>query len=477
MKRFTFTVIALCFLCTSAFAAIGNSASVSISAPSPRSSLTLNGIASASYEFNFDSMEGQFLKQGKFAHIDISALKTVTKGTGGNIGTGDVYAVVNASFDLYLNLFVYTPYDKNSDSPYSVDVYRSDSQWYTEINNFNNSTSFVSRFKFSDFYIAKENYWKLDLMSSDTVLDYAVSAVDDYYLLYDDRLYYSDGKKQFFFSTSAKVDENTGVILTFQDNRIFKELSFGMVKNSFNLMAKTSPIMIGSNGYVEGGFVFGTNGSVNNKNLGVSLSTRFATKAFRFVASGDLIISDIIHQKKVDGDASLKVEVSDITLDVYYASIVKSPTYSDYSEYASGYEGYAERSWKKLLSVMASYNMYLGNWTITPSVKARNLVFSRVFGCSLIVSNGILTARAYADYAQVSGDYRIGAEASYKFDDFKISGITELDSTSGSPKTIAMELTASSEQYVDGATISLSYKTDDIRTTYGAVTASCTVEF
>ena len=476
MKRFALTVVALCF-CAFAFAAIPSSSSVTISAPSPKSSLTLNGIASASYEFNLDSMEGQFLKQGKFAHIDISALKTVTKGTGGNIRTGDIYAVVNASFDLYLNLFVYTPYDKNSDSPYSVDVYQSDSQWYTEINNFNNNTSFISRFKFSDFYLAKENCWKLDLMSSDTVLDYAVSAVDDYYLLYDDRLYYSDGKKQFFFSTSATVDENTGVALTFQQNRFFKEISFGMVKNKFNIMAKTSPIMIGSNGYIEGGFVFGTNGSVNNRNLGIGLSTRFAAKAFRFVASGDLIVSDIIHQKKVDGDASLKIEVSDITLDVYYASIVKSPTYPDYSEYASGYEGYAERSWKKLLSVMASYNMHLGNWTITPSIKARNLVFSRVFGCSLLVSNGIITARTYADYAQVSGEYKIGVEASYKFDDFIIYGIAELDSPNSSPKTIAMELTASSEQFVDGATISLSYKTHDIRSSYGAVTASCTVEF
>ena len=126
---------------------------------------------------------------------------------------------------------------------------------------------------------------------------------------------------------------------------------------------------------------------------------------------------------------------------------------------------------------MVSYNIYMGSWTITPSIKARNLVFSRVFGCSLTASNGILTARAYADYGQVSGNYRIGAEASYKFDDFEISGITELNSLSGSPKTIAMELTASSEQYVDGAIISLSYKTDDIRSSYGAITASCTVEF
>ncbi|MCQ2411399.1 MAG: hypothetical protein MJ057_00405 [Sphaerochaetaceae bacterium] len=477
MKRLALVLLALCTVCAFAFAAIGNSASVSISAPSPKSSLTLNGIASASFEFDLDTMEGQFLKQGKFAHVDLSALKTVTKGTGGTIGTGDIYAVVDASFDLYLNLNVYTPYDKDSDSPYSVDVYQSDSQWVTEVNDFNNSTTFVSRFKFSQFYVAKEGFWKLDLMKSDTSLDYAVSAVDGYYLLNNDRLFYSDGMKQFFFSTSATVDQNTGATLTFQDNKIFKEISVGMVKKKFNVLVKTSPIMIGSNGYVEGGFVFGTNGSVNNKNLGVSLSTRFATKAFRFIASGDLIISDLINTRKIDGDASLKLEVSDITLDVYYASIVKSPTAPGYSTYAKGYEGYAERSWKKLLSVMATYKVYMDDWTITTSVKARNLVFSRVFGGSVDVANDVLDVMVYGDYAQVARTFDVGVKASYAFEDFTVAALAELDSAPETAKSIYAEVTASSDSIVDGATISLSYVASDIRTTRGSITAACTVVF
>lgn len=519
--------------CSFAFAAEGEMVfanALNSYASELKDSVELSGKLSATYDYDFLKSKGSFGKNAKFAYFDLNATKVFATGAGSAKGEGAIYAAVNAQLTFSWDFAAVVKgsekaTDKQWDGKTKVDgdtweISGADILSFGAGNN-DGWNALTAKLEVTEAYIAKDGAWTLNLMKSDTGLDYAKSALSTMNEYYDFGSYNLEDTKKVALTMLNPVTKHTGVILTTEGNPYLAEISFGMsgkdnvetnttatTKGLFNLLVKSQEVAV-DNVTLSAGAMLATDDDYNEEetpeltasylDFAAGLKIAYADDVVTADAAADFLVQDLEGvaanedlNKKFDADVAFNFAAAGVKFNFYYATTASYKADKDYTLYEG--KGTTLKPYKdatapvltKYAEAKLAYAFNYADVDFELGVKATDLNYaSRKFSFVGTAANDVFTFGAEIGYVpgettdpyvrkpevlpegKDADDYKVTKtvtgdfDLTYTADFFNIAAdfefSHELESTADDATNWGLALKIQSDKIVDGANFGLKY--------------------
>lgn len=209
---------------------------------------------------------------------------------------------------------------------------------------------------------------------------------------------------------------------------------------------------------------FGAAGMLTDTGKAASFSMKGAYTMDDITAA---IEADLVYEGGLEAEVAVNTVIDIVTLDVYFATLEDSLSTTD-----STVDAYADGT-ENILSAKAAFAIDQFDITVT----GKDLLNASIIGVSVdFAASEELSVNLNGGYTLLGvneQDWYAGAGLTYTAAKY----VASAEATYASDETLAVEASVESDVIVDGATLSLTYASDDIMTLGGSLIAAINIAF